>query len=119
MAGGQMSTLPTPIRAAAASAAADVREALTAALHGQPLPDGIACRLPVSLREQATPAACHLLTGRKSVIDAVIGAVIEHHHEAAAADLLAMCRGEVPPAPAGAYPVEAGDPLVDLSNGQS
>ncbi len=77
-----------------AALAADIREALTAALHGQPLPEGIAWRLPADLRAAATPAHLHLLTGRKSVIDAVIAALATSHHTVAVERLLRTCRGE-------------------------
>lgn len=65
---------------------AEIRDLLTCALHGQPVPEAIASRLPPALREAATPANLHLLRGRK--------AVILHHHEQAAADLLRTCRGD-------------------------
>ena len=89
-----MTALPQPTTAAQASAAAEIRDLLTCALHGQPLPEGIACHLSPELRAAATPDACHLLRGRKAVIDAVLAAIIEHHHAKAAADLLRTCRGD-------------------------
>ena len=67
---------PRPTRPAA-KIAAEVREALTSALHGQALPEGVACHLPPALRAAATPAACHLLTGKKSVIEAVLASIID------------------------------------------
>jgi len=89
-----MTALPQPIADAQASAAAEIRDLLTCALHGQPVPEAIASRLPPALREAATPANLHLLRGRKAVIEATIAAVILHHHEQAAADLLRTCRGD-------------------------
>lgn len=77
-----------------AEAAAEIREFLTAALHGGDLPPAVLAHLPAELRQVATPAACHLLTGRKSVIEAVVAAVIERHHAEHCAELRAMCRGD-------------------------
>lgn len=67
---------PRPTRSPA-QVAAEIREALTSALHGQALPEGVACHLPPALRAAATPAACHLLTGKKSVIEAVLASIID------------------------------------------
>lgn len=57
--------------------ASEIRQALTAALLGQALPESIACRLPADIVAAATPGAAGLLTGRKSVIDALISAIID------------------------------------------
>lgn len=61
---------PTPV------VASEIRQALTAALLGQSLPESIACRLPRDIVAAATPGAANLLTGRKSVIETVIAAII-------------------------------------------
>lgn len=71
-----------------AALAADIREALTAALHGHELAEGIACRLPADLRAAATPGALHLLTGRKTVIEALIVALYASHRTVDASPLM-------------------------------
>lgn len=85
---------PNTITAAHTAAAAEIRELLTSALHGQPLPESITCRLAADLRQAATPAACHLLRGQKSVIESVVAGIIAYHHAAACDELRAICRGD-------------------------
>ena len=70
------SIAPRPARPAT-QAAAEIRRLLTAALHRQELPEGVTCHLSPALRAAVTPGDLHLLTGRKSTIDAVLSTIID------------------------------------------